>query len=189
MRKVILMLCLMAAMCAGSASAQGKHFAIEFGAGMNFGLADLGKDKFSGNKSSADLYAELRYSIKQSPFEVGLYVGENLLLRESLRGNNYDFFSTNIMLTSNYNHVLNDKFTLFGGVGVGMCTIDSSADIEIEGSDMFSEAYSDNGPSGSFAFMPRVGVQFWKLRLTMGYKFQEKANRHAFATLGFSFRF
>ena len=56
MRKVILMLCLMAAMCAGSASAQGKHFAIEFGTGMNFGLADLGKDKFSGNKSSADLY-------------------------------------------------------------------------------------------------------------------------------------
>ena len=111
MRKVILMLCLMAAMCAGSASAQGKHFAIEFGAGMNFGLADLGKDKFSGNKSSADLYAELRYRIKQSPFEVGLYVGENLLLRESLRGSNYDFFSTNIMLTSNYNHVLNDKFT------------------------------------------------------------------------------
>ena len=189
MRKVILMLCLMAAMCAGSASAQGKHFAFEFGAGMNFGLADLGKDKFSGNKSSADLYAELRYRIKQSPFEVGLYVGENLLLRESLRGNNYDFFSTNIMLTSNYNHVLNDKFTLFGGVGVGMCTIDSSADIEYEGSDMFSEAYSDNGPSGSFAFMPRVGVQFWKLRLTMGYKFQVKANRHAFATLGFSFRF
>ncbi len=94
------------------------------------------------------------------------------------------------MITGDYYLEVNDKINLFAGAGLGYCKINNSKNVEISDADFGAISVGDDGPSGTAAFMPRVGVLFFnKIRLTVGYRFEEKANRSAFATAGFVFRF
>lgn len=159
------------------------HVTIEGGVGMPFGLSNVAP--FTKNKVGIAGYGEIRYQFNKLPIDVGFYVSGNVLNREMTDYVNHDFTSTNYMLTLDYNHRVASHFTVFGGVGLGMASIDTSAKVEYMGSEFAGSQFSDNGTSGSFAFMPRVGVTaFNVLRFTAGYKFQERANRHAFISLG-----
>ena len=186
---------LLIVLCSTVASARDKHFAIEFGGGINTGIANLDAAAcLPTNNNGFDFYAEMRYRIKQSPFEVGLHVAENLVLRTSITGlSKFDFWSTNYMVVGNYNKRFSKLFSGFAGLGVGICKYEDDARIKgdlnsLGGLCWVGGGGSDGNPS-LVALMPRIGVQFWKLRLTMGYKIQEKANRHFFTTLGLSFNF
>ncbi len=196
---VLLTVCMF---CADNAVAQSGYFTrdnsfeIEVGAGPNFGVADVKAMK--NNKVGADCYAEFRYNFDKLPLAVGVQAAFNVVKRGTLgwtdgvytAQSNYGYTSSNIMLTCDYRKRVNSFMVLFGGVGVGMCNFNASANLKRDHADFTGEVYSDNLPNKWFAFMPRVGVHLANLaRVTVGYKFQERANRHAFVTLGFTLGF
>ncbi|MDD6475872.1 MAG: outer membrane beta-barrel protein [Sodaliphilus pleomorphus] len=171
-------------------------FEIEAGTGPNFGLSNV--EAMRKNKVGTDLYGEFRYNFANAPLSIGMQVAYNILNRETKGYNdgymwaysNYDYTSTDLMLTCDYRKRVSKLATIFGGVGIGMCRISDSAKLQSLGADVTGEGFTDDGPSGSMAFMPRVGIHVANLlRITAGYKFQEKANRHAFVTIGVTFGF
>ena len=182
------------AMAASAWDGENKHWQIELGAGPTFGYSTV--SGLSNKGAGATIFGEARYAFSKVPVTVGLQVATNLYARDYfsvgdviIGASGIDFFSTNFMLTGDYYFEVNNKINLFAGAGLGYCKINNSKEIEVDDSD-FLISYGDNGPSGTAAFMPRVGVLFFnKIRLTVGYRFEEKANRSAFATAGFVLRF
>lgn len=183
------------AMAASARDGADKHWQVELGAGPTFGYSKV--MGLSNNQAGATIFGEARYAFSKVPVSVGLQVATNLYARDYYSGGDViigasgiDFFSTNIMITGDYYLEINDKINLFAGAGLGYCKINNSKNVEISDADFGAISVGDDGPSGTAAFMPRVGVLFFnKIRLTVGYRFEEKANRSAFATAGFVFRF
>ena len=183
------------AMAASARDGADKHWQVELGAGPTFGYSKV--MGLSNNQAGATIFGEARYAFSKVPVSVGLQVATNLYARDYYSGGDViigasgiDFFSTNIMITGDYYLEVNDKINLFAGAGLGYCKINNSKNVEISDADFGAISVGDDGPSGTAAFMPRVGVLFFnKIRLTVGYRFEEKANRSAFATAGFVFRF
>ena len=183
------------AMAASARDGSDKHWQVELGAGPTFGYSKV--MGLSNNQAGATIFGEARYAFSKVPVSVGLQVATNLYARDYYSGGDeitgasgIDFFSTNIMITGDYYLEVNDKINLFAGAGLGYCKINNSKNVEISDADFGAISVGDDGPSGTAAFMPRVGVLFFnKIRLTVGYRFEEKANRSAFATAGFVFRF
>ena len=183
------------AMAASARDGSDKHWQVELGAGPTFGYSKV--MGLSNNQAGATIFGEARYAFSKVPVSVGLQVATNLYARDYYSGGDViigasgiDFFSTNIMITGDYYLEVNDKINLFAGAGLGYCKINNSKNVEISDADFGAISVGDDGPSGTAAFMPRVGVLFFnKIRLTVGYRFEEKANRSAFATAGFVFRF
>lgn len=183
------------AMAASARDGADKHWQVELGAGPTFGYSKV--MGLSNNQAGATIFGEARYAFSKVPVSVGLQVATNLYARDYYSGGDeitgasgIDFFSTNIMITGDYYLEVNDKINLFAGAGLGYCKINNSKNVEISDADFGAISVGDDGPSGTAAFMPRVGVLFFnKIRLTVGYRFEEKANRSAFATAGFVFRF
>lgn len=184
------------------AQAQGNYFTrdnaleIEAGAGPNFGIASV--EAMKSNKVGIDYYGEVRYNLPKVPLALGVQVSYNIVERRTYGGHNetmswsstYDYKSTDVMLTCDYRKRVSSVITLFGGIGLGYCHIDTSNDLERAGGDINGENFTDDGTSGSVAFMPRVGVHIGNLaRITASYKLMERANRHAFVTLGLTFGF
>ena len=164
-----------------------NRFTIEAGGDMIFGAASL-KQFERNHPVTGGVYGEIRYTFKKVPVDVGFYAGYNILVRDVVKnGPDCDFKSTNFMITADYNWRLSRYVTAFAGAGLGMARIDHSKEVEVIPSEFPVVAFGDNGTSGSFAFMSRVGFTAFNVaRVTMGYKFQEKANRHAFISLGFT---
>lgn len=175
-------------------------FEIEAGAGPNFGIANV--EAMKKNKVGIDYYGEVRYNFARVPLALGVQVAYNIVERRTYgytmsddygtitSYSTYDYNSTSVMLTCDYRKRVSKLATIFGGVGIGMCRISDSAKLQSLGADVTGEGFTDDGPSGSMAFMPRVGIHVANLlRITAGYKFQEKANRHAFVTIGVTFGF
>lgn len=175
-------------------------YEIEAGAGPNFGIANV--EAMKKNKVGIDYYGEARYNFARVPLALGVQVAYNIVERSTygytMSGDygtvtshsTFDYNSTSVMLTCDYRKRVSKCVTLFGGIGLGYCHIDTSNDLERAGGDINGENFTDNGTSGSVAFMPRVGVHIGNLaRITAGYKLQERANRHAFVTLGLTFGF
>ena len=183
------------AMAASARDGADKHWQVELGAGPTFGYSKV--MGLSNTQAGATIFGEARYAFSKVPVSVGLQVATNLYARdyysrgdEITGASGIDFFSTNIMITGDYYLEVNDKINLFAGAGLGYCKINNSKNVEISDADFGAISVGDDGPSGTAAFMPRVGVLFFnKIRLTVGYRFEEKANRSAFATAGFVFRF
>lgn len=183
------------AVAASARDGADKHWQVELGAGPTFGYSKV--MGLSNNQAGATIFGEARYAFSKVPVSVGLQVATNLYARDYYSGGDeitgasgIDFFSTNIMITGDYYLEVNDKINLFAGAGLGYCKINNSKNVEISDADFGAISVGDDGPSGTAAFMPRVGVLFFnKIRLTVGYRFEEKANRSAFATAGFVFRF
>lgn len=195
LRKLFFVLLSAVAISASAWDGSDKHWQVELGAGPTFGYSTV--SGLSNKGAGATIFGEARYAFSKVPVTVGLQVATNLYARDYfsvgdviIGASGIDFFSTNFMLTGDYYFEVNNKINLFAGAGLGYCKINNSKDVEISDADFGAISVGDDGPSGTAAFMPRVGVLFFnKIRLTVGYRFEEKANRSAFATAGFVLRF
>lgn len=194
LRKLILVLLGAVAISASAWDGDNKHWQVELGAGYTFGYDKI--EPLTNKNYGRVLFAEMRYAFPKVPITMGMQVAGNFYSRECFTPggvlfgqSGIGFFSANFMLTGDYYFKINEKVDWFAGMGLGYCKINNSKEIEVDDSD-FLLSYGDNGPSGTAAFMPRVGVIFFNtIRLTVGYRFEEKANRSAFATAGFVLRF
>lgn len=193
MKRILIVLMAIVAV-AMNVQARDKHFQLELGLGTTFGCSKL--TDFENDKLGASINGEIRYAFSKVPLTIGLNVSRTLYGREYVyytewfrRSISWDFFYTNVLLTCDYYFNVHSDIKLFTGAGIGMCNIGLSSDIEIM-PDTNGTALTDSGTSGTASFAPRVGAVFFdKLRLTLGYKFQERANRGAFLTAGWVIRF
>lgn len=81
--------------------------------------------------------------------------------------------SANVLLISDYNFRPSEAVSMFVGAGAGLAFFDENSTLTRIG----YGAYSSDGRSTSFCFMPRVGAEFFnRLRLTLFYQFEDKAN-------------
>lgn len=210
-RKALVATLLLMISSAGSLSAQeGKplsnHYRwnIELGASMDFMQDKL--PQFHHNKLGAGLQLELRYHVGQTPIDIGLYGNLSAVPRvhrtnfssvvynenhepigtvEGYSEGDVGFGAVNAMVTIGYNHQLGRHCEAFIGAGVGICSYNEGSKWEKLYDDGLIISTEEHGGT-SLAFMPRAGIQmFDHLRLTAGYKFQEKGNRHAFVSVGF----
>lgn len=145
---------------------------------------------FAEQKCGYGFLLETRYRLN-SGIDFGLYTSiakfernyEHLSYEDFKIYNNIQFMSVNIMPTVSYNHRVNRFVELFGGVGLGWMYGDNSKNV-FDADGLPKEDSSCN----SLVFMPRVGVKVRNhLRFSAGYKFQEKANSHAFISVGWTF--
>ncbi len=180
------------------------RWCLEMGACMDF-LQD-GLPQFCQNKLGGGMYYEARYHIGQTPFNVGLYASLNTaprryssafeqeLLDESdapigrvtlTHKGGIRYGSGNVMATINYDVMLGRRCEAFVGAGIGICNyVDNRHWMPTPDQSYLSDT-EYRGSGISLSVMPRVGIQLFEhLRLTAGYKFQEKANRHAFVSIG-----
>ena len=177
---------------------------IELGASLDFLQDKL--PQFHHNKLGAGLYFETRYRIGETPIDVGLYGSWSAVPRvhrTTFSGEIFDengqpignikgygegdvgFSAANVMATVGYNHRFSRHCEGFVGAGIGICSYQDGKNWEVIDEDEISFTTVEHGGT-SLALMPRVGVQLFNhLRLTAGYKFQEKGNRHAFVSVGF----
>jgi opacity protein-like surface antigen len=183
-------------------SGNGWRWSLEMGANWDFLQDEL--PQFDRNKQGWGLYFETRYRIGQTPFDVGLYGSlsnvprithteicaeiqdENGKPIGTLNGyseGEIKFASWNLMATFDYNHRFGRHCEVFAGAGLGICKYYEGRNWELLSADWYS--ISDDPHDGiSLSLMPRVGVLLFNhLRLTAGYKIQEKANRHAFVSI------
>lgn len=153
-----------------------------------FGARDI--KGFNEQEFGVGLSLETRYRFNIG-MELGLYASVSDFYRnyEYLSYENFrilnrtQFFSMNVMPTLAYNHRVSRFVELFGGAGIGWMWCDRD-----------KNAMGDDGiprhdcSSNSLVFMPRVGVKVRNhLRFSVGYKWQEKANSHAFIAVGWTF--
>lgn len=155
---------------------------VELGVGLTGGAARLQSVGFDKNRTGETGFIEIRYNWKRLPIDVGLHIGGTIFGREMREsGEKLNFSSGNFMLTSDYNYRRDSNCSLFAGLGIGCAKFGNSAEMQYVG----DGGYTDNGSSGSFCVMPRVGVElFHRLRLTCAYVIEEQANRHFSLTLG-----
>ena len=188
----------------GVQSGQGRRFCLELGYSCNFLQDKL--PQFHRNKVGFDFHFGGRYRIGQTPFDVGLLFSVNALPRENriyfddelldetfqpighISGYNEDeirFVFCDFMATFDYNMRLGRRCEAYVGTGLGICRYNNGKNCETTGIDNDCTVLYDHHGGTSLSLMPRVGVLLFNhLRLTAGYKLQEKANRHAFVSIG-----
>lgn len=157
----------------------------EIGGGLSFGADKLNFDK---NRLGATFHAEARYNMQRVPLDVGVQVAGTIFHRESVDAGELKFKTWNVMAVTDYNFRRHTKISFFAGMGLGYASLDHSAPIVFDDSQPNWGGFSTGTKTGSFCFMPRVGVElFHHLRVTLDYKLQEKANRHFGLSLGVVF--
>ena len=184
-------------------SGNGRPWSLEIGANWEFLQDKL--LQFDRNEHGWGLYFETRYRIGQTPFDVGLYGslsnvprithteisteiqnenGEPIGTLNGISEGEIKFGSWNVMATFDYNHRFSRRCEVFAGAGIGICKYYEGRNWELLSANWYS--ITDDPHDGiSLSLMPRVGVLLFNhLRLTAGYKIQEKANRHAFVSIG-----
>ena len=184
-------------------TANHHQWSLELGYSCNFLQDKL--LQFKRNKVGFDFHFGGRYRIGQTPFDVGLLYSINAFARENriyfddelldvnaqpigrISGNKEDevsFVSSNFMATFDYNLRLGRRCEAFVGAGLGICKYNAGKKCEATGIDSYGIILYDYHDGISPSIMTRVGVLLFNhLRLTAGYKFQEKANRHAFVSV------
>lgn len=181
MKKLLLICLLFFATASWAQQREVRAFEVELGAGTTFGANRLRGVGFGKCGWGETAFVEARYNFKRLPIDLGFQLRGTIFGRKDYLGGWLNFSSVNYMLTSDYNFRRNTNCTLFAGVGVGMVSIDGSAQTEI----IDLGGYTDNGPSGSACVMPRVGVElFHRLRLTFSYLMEERAHRQFHLTVG-----
>lgn len=157
----------------------------EIGGGFSFGADKLNFDK---NKLGATFYAEARYNMQRVPLDVGVQVGGTIFHRESVNAGQLKFKTWNVTAVTDYNFRRYKKISFFAGIGLGYASLDNSAPITFDDSQPNWGGFSTGTKTGSLCFMPRIGVELLhRLRVTLDYKLQEKANRHFGLSLGVVF--
>lgn len=182
MKRLLLLFALFGSLTASAQQREVRAIEVELGVGMTFGASELSSAGFDKNRIGETGFVEIRYNWKRLPIDVGLHLGGTIFGREIREsGEKLNFSSGNFMLTSDYNYRRKSNCSLFAGLGIGYATFGHSAQTEYAG----DGGYTDNGSSGSFCIMPRVGIElFHRLRLTCAYVVEERANRHFSLSLG-----
>ena len=198
-----LLLPLMASAQEGVQSSLGRRWCLELGYSCSFLQDKL--PQFNRNKVGFDFHFGGRYRIGQTPFDVGLLFSINALPRKNrinfddelldanfqpigrisgYKEDEVSFVSGNFMTTFDYNKRLGRRCEAFVGAGIGICRYNNGKKCEATGIDSYGTVLYEHHGGTSLSLMPRVGVLLFNhLRLTVGYKFQEKANRHAFVSI------
>lgn len=157
----------------------------EIGGGFSFGADKLNFDK---NKLGATFYAEARYNLQRIPLDVGVQAGGTIFHRESVNAGQLKFKTWNVTAVADYNFRRYKKIAFFAGIGLGYASLDHAAPITFDDSQPNWGGFSAGTKTGSFCFMPRIGVELLHhLRVTLDYRLQEKANRHFGLSLGVVF--
>lgn len=154
----------------------------EIGCGLTFGPDKLNFDR---NNTGATMYVEARYNLRRIPLDFGVQVRGTIFHRESFNAGRMAFKTMNLTAVTDYNFRRHQKISFFAGFGLGYAGLSDSAPITFDNSRPNWAGFSTGTKTGSFCFMPRVGVEFFHhLRVTLDYKFREKANRHFAVTIG-----
>lgn len=163
-----------------------KRFEGEIGIGLVFAT---GKLQFDHNNTGATCHAELRYNLRRLPLDVGVQASGAVFHRESdFVAGQLKFRSWNLLAVADYNYRRGRRVSLFGGLGMGYGSIETSAPITFDNTQPNWGGFCDGGQTGSFCVMPRIGAEFFNhLRVTLSYKWQEKANRHLDLSIGVVF--
>ena len=144
---------------------------LEFEAGLGYSLA-MTKEEHYGSLSAL---LELRYNLRHSPWDVGIHYENSVAPLESvdyeaLYDTRPGFIPTGtidedihyILPVADYNFHRGERLSYFigGGLGMSICRIEYN-------------------PRGSFALMPRAGVELFNhLRLTLSYKYNSHGVYH-----------
>lgn len=158
-----------------------RSIEVEIGGGAIFGASKM---NFEKSETGGMGFGEMRYNFKHLPIDVGVQIAGNVFDRWTNTAGNLGFTSVNCMAVSDYNFRREKNISLFAGIGLGLAWHENAAPITHVG----GNGYTINGPSKSFCFMPRIGVElFHHLRVTFNYKLEEKANRHCNISFGVVF--
>lgn len=165
------------------ANAQTQKRAIEFELAAG-GIIASDKMFFQKNNIGLSPSLELRYNFRQVPVDLGLQWSAQVFSRTFRPYDHLGFLSQNITLTSDYNFRKCKHISFFAGLGAGIALIQNGKSLKRP--DPESATYIDGAEGNSFCIMPRIGMEFWdRIRLTLSYKYEDKANRHLGLYLGF----
>ncbi len=187
MKKLLLIgICLCASVYGTCAQNHGiRAFEAEIGAGIAFGGDKL---NFDNVRPGASFLAEGRYNFTRLPIDVGLQVNGSLLHRESKHAGEMKFKSWNILAVSDYNFFRTDRISLFAGAGFGYAFHQESAPVSFDDTQPNWNGFSSAGDRHGACFMPRIGAEFFhRVRITVDYRIEERANRHCCLTVGLVF--
>ena len=117
------------------------------------------------------VFLELRSNLHNSRFDIGSHIAISATLLADINyepvpgailPNRYDEYIIYMMPVADYNFHRGKRISYFvgGGAGISICEIERNT-------------------RGSFALMPRVGVEFFNhLRLTLNYKYNQRGVYH-----------
>lgn len=149
---------------------------VEIGVGVAMGADNL---KFDKTKAGFNALAEVRYNSRYG-IDIGLQASINGFNRQTLNKEALKFLSKNAFLVLDYNLFQDKGITLFFGAGAGIAWTKNTGESTIAGDESFL------GKGHSFCVMPRVGIElFHRIRVTLDYKFTNKANRNFGLSAGF----
>lgn len=133
--------------------------------------------EFGRCRQGVEVAAEVRYNFAKAPVDVGLNFSLCSFSRKNGTQENpkiYNFDSQSLLITADYNFFQGRRASLFVGGGAGVAWCGRLAD------------GSRHGVAP--CVMPRVGVELSEhVRISLGYKFTERANSHLQLGLGFAF--
>lgn len=164
----------------------------EIGFGIRFGAPKLGFDETIGFTCQI----EMRYNLPRLPLDFGIQASMGTLNRfrspidpslpSWLRDDDVWIKSWNVLVVSDYTWRRTKRVSFFAGLGLGYAHFDATAPIsEYVSEDPYYYALSAGDPKNGICVMPRIGIEFFHhLRLTLDYKFQERANRHFNISIG-----
>ncbi len=151
--------------------------AVEFEIGVGLATAANKISNFGENKQGVDANVEVRYNFAKVPVDLGLYFSLCSQYRVAQIAGGISkrtFDSQNLLITSDYNLFQGRIASLFMGAGAGVAWSGRMAD--------------DSRYGFHFCAMPRVGVEIANsLRITVAYKFYERANNHLLLSVGIAF--
>ena len=142
---------------------------------------------FDENHLGAGFSLEGTYKLNPN-IEVGAYASISSFERcyPFLDYNNFkvngtiDFMSVNVLAVANYNYRTSRFVELSGGLGAGMMFAEKGSDISIN--PLVEKSCN------SLVLMPRIGMKVRNhLKFSLGYKWQETANKYAFISIGYTF--
>ena len=131
--------------------------------------------------------AEVRLNLKEKPYDFGVQVGANLLVRENdISKTDVGFTSLDFLAVTDYNSELSDDIRWFAGLGAGLMYCDENSHTELNTNGGYWQTFtSSGGDEFTLCVMPRVGIEVWNhLRITAFYRIQEPANRHLGLSIG-----
>ena len=192
MKKLIVLIFALCLLNCPTLYSQNRVRAIEGGlfVGLNLPSSKCG---FESAELGPDIGLELRYNFKKQPIDVGLQYTMSMVNRGFTCGDGHPDSerckSINLLALADYNINRGDKVSFFCGVGVGFAGFELSAPSDVVPSIYHLTNRTFVGKkSASFCFMPRVGVEFFnRLRLSVEYKIEEKANSNIAFNIGFAF--
>lgn len=175
MKTLFITIFILSANCFSYAQSFIRNCEIEVGPSVIYKAKKYG----SSIDPSWNLMAEARYNFPENHFDIGLQFGLGAFSRDwnntELLYTNYHF--KNILIVSDYNFGRGENISPFAGIGIGAAI----QKIDVVTTGIHDHHWHDH----SFCFMPRVGIEFFRIvRLSTSYKLMKKEYSNFECTLG-----